>query len=137
MERNHKINNNCFYFLAKKVGKFVAFLSGEKVWVRLFGRICEFFNHCKQRWRIVGILINQFRLMQLSGLTQLIVITMQTSFKQLIVNLKLFFPPLTFSFPAFCFQVFDRCGVSPWCFLFAQGALDSYRCNSFHYIQNS
>ena len=42
--------------------------------------------------------------MQLSGLAQLIVITMQGLFVQLIVNLKLFFPPLTFSFPAFSFQ---------------------------------
>jgi len=25
--------SNCFDFLAKKVGKFIAFLSGEEVWV--------------------------------------------------------------------------------------------------------
>ena len=74
--------------------------------------------------------------MQLSGLAQLIVRTTQALFVQLIVNLKLCFPPLMFSFPAFSFQVFDRCGVSPGCFLFAQGALDCYRCNSFHYIQS-
>ena len=60
--------------------------------------------------------------MQLSGLAQLIVITTQALFVQLIVNLKLCFPPLTFSFPAFSFTVFDRCGVSLWCFLFAQGS---------------